>query len=118
MAKKTGTNWTQVGHYAFFLGAILAIIAGLFSGLIENTIVITLLVILGAIVGLLNVSMKETTPFLVAAIALMLGGVVNLGLIPVVGDYLRSILTNIVVFVVPAAIIVGLKTIYQLAKDA
>ena len=117
MAKKS-TNWVQVGHYAFFLGAILAIIAGLFSGLVSDEIVLTLLVILGAIVGLLNVTAKETTPFLVASIALMLAGVVNLGLIPMVGVYLRSILTNIVVFVVPAAIIVSLKTIYSLAQDA
>lgn len=117
MAKKS-TNWVQVGHYAFFLGAILAIIAGLFSGLVSDEIVLTLLVILGAIVGLLNITAKETTPFLVASIALMLAGVVNLGLIPMVGVYLRSILTNIVVFVVPAAIIVGLKTIYSLAQNA
>ncbi len=117
MAKR-GTNWIQVGHYAFFLGAILAIIAGLFSGLVSDEIVLTLLVILGAIVGLLNITAKETTPFLVATVALMLAGVVNLGLIPVVGVYLRSILTNIVVFVVPAAIIVGLKSIYDLAKAA
>lgn len=118
MAKKSGTNWTQVGHYAFFLGVILAVIAGLFAGLISDEIVLTLLVVLGAIVGLLNITAKETTGFLIAAIALMLAGVVNLGLIPVVGVYLRSILTNIVVFVVPAAIIVGLKTIYSLAKSA
>lgn len=118
MAKKKETNWIQVGHYAFFLGAILAIIAGLFTGLIEDQIVLTLLVILGAIVGLLNITVKETTGFLVASIALMLAGVVNLGLIPVVGVYLRSILTNIVVFVVPAAIIVALKTIYKMAQEA
>ena len=118
MAKKSQTNWIQVGHYAFFLGVILAVIAGLFAGLISDTIVLTLLVILGAIVGLLNVTVKEATPFLVAAVALMLAGVVNLGLIPVVGIYLRSILTNIVVFVVPAAIIVALKSIYTLAKEA
>ncbi len=117
MSKKE-TNWIQIGHYAFFLGAILAIIAGLFAGMIDDVIVLTLLVVLGAIVGLLNITVKEATPFLVAAVALMLAGVVNLGLIPVVGVYLRSILTNLVVFVVPAAIIVSLKSIYTLAKQA
>jgi branched-subunit amino acid ABC-type transport system permease component len=28
MARKAGTNWPQIGHYAFFLGVILAVIAG------------------------------------------------------------------------------------------
>ena len=114
MAKES--EWVKTGHYAFFIGAILAVIAGLFAGLIPDTVVITLLVVLGLIVGLLNITVKETSTFLIAAIALMLAGVVNLGLIPYVGLYLRSILTNIVVFVVPAAIIVALKTIYSLAK--
>lgn len=113
---KGESEWVKTGHYAFFIGAILAIIAGLFQGLIPVTVVMTLLVVLGLIVGLLNITVKETSQFLVASIALIVAGIVNLGLIPYVGDYLRAILTNIVVFVVPAAIIVALKTIYSLAK--
>ena len=117
MAKKSGTNWTQVGHYAFFLGVILAVIAGLFAGLISDEIVLTLLVVLGVIVGLLNITAKETTGFLIAAIALMLAGIVNLSLIPYLGPFLRQSLSNIVVFVVPGAIILSLKTIWRLASD-
>ena len=48
---------------------------------------------------------------------MMLAGIVNLGLIPGIGLYLRSILSNIVVFVVPGAIIVGMKAIWKLASD-
>ncbi|MFC1801371.1 hypothetical protein ACFLZB_02815 [Nanoarchaeota archaeon] len=114
---KAESEWVKTGHYAFFIGAIIAVIAGLFAGLIPNVYVITLLVVLGLIVGLLNITAKETTPFLVACIALMLAGIVNLEIIPYVGIFLRAILTNIVVFVVPAAIIVGLKTIYSLAQS-
>ena len=59
----------------------------------------------------------EIAGFLAATIALILAGVVNLGLIPVVGLTLRAILSNIVVFVVPAAVIVSLRAVWVLAKQ-
>lgn len=129
MAKKSGSkalNSTvkigklevhRVAHYCFFVGLLIAIVAGLFRNLVSTEVLVTTLVVLGFLVGLFNLTTKETIPFLVASIALMLAGIVNLGLVPGVGLYLRSILSNIVVFVVPGAIIVGLKTIWKLASD-
>ncbi len=121
MAKKRSSKKSvelhRIAHYTFFVGLLIAIVAGLFRNLIGPEALVTTLVILGFFVGLFNLTAKETQPFLVAAIALMLAGIVNLSLIPGVGLYLRSILSNIVVFVVPGAIIVGLKTIWQLASD-
>jgi len=113
--RKSSTDWVSIGHYAFFIGALVAVVAGLFRNVIPDVVLVSVLVLLGLVVGLLNVTMRETTEFLVAAIALMLAGVVNLGIIPVVGLYVRSILTNLVVFVVPAAIIVSLRAIWVLA---
>lgn len=107
----------RVAHYAFFVGLLVAIVAGFARNVISPEVLVTTLVILGFIVGLFNLTAEETTPFLVAAIALMLAGIVNLGLIPGVGLYVRSILSNIVVFVVPGAILVGLKAIWKLASD-
>ena len=107
----------RVAHYAFFVGLLIAIVAGFFRTVLTPEVLVTTLVILGFLVGLFNLTTAETMPFLVAAIALMLAGIVNLGLIPGVGLYLRSILSNIVVFVVPGAILVGLKTIWKLASD-
>jgi len=107
----------KLAHYAFFIGLIIAIVAGLFRDLLTPEFLVTTLVILGFLVGLFNLSAKETTPFLIAAIALMLAGIVNLGLIPIVGPYLRSTLSNIVVFVVPGAILVGLKGIWKIASE-
>ncbi|PIN75575.1 hypothetical protein COV17_03800 [Candidatus Woesearchaeota archaeon CG10_big_fil_rev_8_21_14_0_10_36_11] len=115
--KKTTIELHRIAHYTFFVGLLVAIVAGLFRSLLGPEILVTTLVILGFVVGLFNLTAKETMPFLVAAIALMLAGIVNLGLIPGVGLYLRSILSNIVVFVVPGAIIIGLKTIWKLASD-
>ncbi len=107
----------RIAHYTFFVGLLIAIVAGLFREIVGPEVLVTTLVILGLVVGLFNLTAKETMPFLVAAIALMLAGIVNLSLIPSVGLYLRSILSNIVVFVVPGAIIVGLKTIWKLASQ-
>ena len=107
----------SLAHYTFFAGIFVAIIAGLFRNLLDPRVLVTTLVVLGLIVGLFNLTAKETMPFLIASIALMLAGIVNLGLIPGVGLYLRSILSNIVVFVVPGAIIVGMKAIWKLASD-
>ena len=115
--KKSKLEIHRVAHYSFFVGLLIAIVAGLFRNVVSPEVLVTTLVVLGFLVGLFNLTAKETMPFLVASIALMLAGIVNLGLIPGVGLYLRSILSNIVVFVVPGAIIVGLKTIWKLASD-
>ena len=107
----------RIAHYTFFAGLLVAVIAGFFRNLFAPEVLVTTLVLLGFIVGLFNLTAKETVPFLLASIALMLAGIVNLGLVPGVGPYLRSILSNIVVFVVPGAILVGMKTIWKLARD-
>ena len=114
---KSSIEIHRVAHYAFFGGLIVSMVAGLFRNFLSPEILITTLFLLGSIVGLFNLTAKETLPFLIAAVALMLGGIVNFGLIPGVGLYLRSVLSNIVVFVAPGAIIVAMKTIWKLASD-
>lgn len=117
VSRRGRVEFHRVAHYAFFVGLLVAIVAGFFRNFIGPEVLVTTLVLLGFLVGLFNLTAKETIPFLVAAIALMLAGIVNLGLIPGIGIYLRSILSNIVVFVVPGAILLGLKTIWKLASD-
>jgi len=103
----------RLGHWAFIVGIVIAIIAGLVPAWQTPTIT-WVLVILGLIVGLLNITAKETVEFLVAAVALMLIG--SAGAIPALGTIVLSILANIVAFVAPAALIVALKSIYELAR--
>jgi len=112
---KTG----KIGEWAFILGVLLAVIAGLFVG-IDVTIGAVLLG-LGAIVGLLNIEKKETTAFLVAGIALLLSGsMVATSAVtqqmPYIGGYLAYILANIILFFAPVVLIIALKTCYMLAK--
>ncbi|MBW3013302.1 hypothetical protein KY340_03785 [Candidatus Woesearchaeota archaeon] len=107
---------TKIGHYAFLIGVILAIITGFFPDTVMYSALV--LVILGLVVGFINITAKETHGFLVASIALMVAGGAGLGVIPWnVGGYLVSILTNIVIFVAPAAIVVALKTVVALATE-
>ena len=111
----------KTGHYAFLAGVLLAIIVGLFPDLSKqySSIVVMVLVLLGLIVGFLNITAKETTEFLVASIALMGGGAAleSITVIPVVGDVLYSILLHVAVFVAPAALVVALKAIKNLAES-
>ncbi|NQV91713.1 hypothetical protein HQ489_04530 [Candidatus Woesearchaeota archaeon] len=114
---KNSMELHQIAHYVFFAGLLLAIVAGLFQNFISTNWLITFLFGAGFLVGLFNLTAKETMPFLIAAIALMLAGIVNYSLIPVIGDYIRAILSNIVVFVSPAALILGFKVVWKLASD-
>ncbi len=112
----------RIGVYAFLVGIAIAIITGIASGLVtEYVSTITLILVsLGLIVGYLNISNKEMPMFIVASIGLIVAGSANLTsintLIPNLGTVLQAILTNIVVFIAPAVIVVGLKAVYVLAK--
>jgi hypothetical protein len=112
----------KIGSWAFILGVIIAIIAGLAGGaVVAYTGTITLiLVILGLIVGFLNIGEKDTGAFLVAAIALMVIGTANLAtidtIIPSLGTVIQAVVRYIAIFVAPAALVVALKAIYNLAS--
>jgi hypothetical protein len=72
--------------------------------------------ILGLFVGFLNISARETTKFLVAAIALLLVGSGGVQSLPWVGGYMDAILWNISQFVAPAVLIVALKAVVEMAR--
>lgn len=111
---------SKLGEWAFIIGVVLAILFGFIPSDWEGMATLVL-VVLGLVVGLLNVSEKESTPFLVAAAALMITGSAGetLKLIPpeALGSFLQNAVEKIGVFVVPAAIVVALKSIQSLAKD-
>jgi hypothetical protein len=105
----------MIGFLAFLIGIILAIVAGIFWP--ENTIVILILLILGIIIGFLNVSDKETLPFLVATIALIVVGGVFAPITALsIGEILDQILRLVAALMAPAAIIIAVKSLYTLAK--
>lgn len=120
MSKSADSSLQSIGSWAFLLGVVVAIIAGaLLPDKSTTPTVTSFLVLLGTIVGLLNVTTKETNSFLLASVSLVLvtalGGSVVSGVVSV-GQYLGSMLDSILVFVVPATIVVALKSIFSLAE--
>jgi len=109
-------NKFRVGEWAFIAGVLIAILTGAFGITLEAGTVASILVILGIIVGFLNITKREMTDFLVAALALLLAGSAGLEKLPLIGGIIGPILLNIATFVAPAVIIVALKAIYELAK--
>lgn len=103
------------GHYAFLLGILLAVL----MAFVTIPYAALILVVLGIIVGLLNITAKETVEFLVASMALVIAGIAAGGFatIPLVGRYIADILAGLVVLVAPAAVIVAIKAIKATAKD-
>jgi uncharacterized membrane protein len=107
----------KFGEIAFLAGVLIAILVGLFQMSVATGTLAIVLVLLGIIVGFLNISEKETTGYLVAAIALLAAsGASGFASLPMIGLYLAAMLGNIALFVAPAAVIVALKTVITLAK--
>ena len=104
----------RIGHWAFIVGVALAILAGAVPTWQTVSMVWTLAV-LGFIVGLMNITARETTEFLMAAVTLLVVG--SVGALPALGLRVTSVLANVVAFVAPAALIVALKALWVLAQD-
>jgi hypothetical protein len=105
-------NTVTIGKWAFIVGLIIAVFAGLFF---QPDWAIWVLAILGVIVGLLNITAEDTRGFLLAAIALTLSATA-LDTLPVVGKAFELVLPFIVAFVAGATIVVALKSLFETAR--
>jgi hypothetical protein len=123
----------KAGFWTFLIGMIIALIAGLLIGYgTINTLddnwgyIATVLAVLGFVVGLISaiglgtITSHEVTRFLVAAVAVVVvgGAAQTLEPIPVVGPYLGGVTLAMLVFFAPAAIILALKALWDLGKEA
>jgi len=102
----------KIGKWAFIIGLVVAVLAGLFF---QPGWAIWVLAILGLIVGLLNVTAEDTRAFLLASIALTLSATA-LNTLPLVGTALSYILPFVVAFVAGATIVVALKELFQTTR--
>lgn len=108
------------GSIAFIVGLVLAAIIALFSALAVPMWAVIVLAVLGLIVGLLNISDKETSLFLVASVTFLLSFQALSSVLETlafgweaVGTFFRML--N--VFIAPAAAVVAIKAIMKIAKD-
>jgi len=102
-----------IGKWAFLIGLIVAVIAGLIEGYYTIPYLALILVILGLIVGFINIAEKNTIKLLVSIIALIAVGSATITVIPAISAYLTSILTNFVAFVSAAGLVVAVKAIVE-----
>jgi hypothetical protein len=102
-----------IGKWAFIIGLVIAVLAGLFF---QPEWAIWVLAILGVIVGLLNVTAEDTRAFLLAAIALTLSATA-LNTIPFVGTSFTVIMSFVVAFVAGATLVVAFKELFQTARS-
>jgi NADH:ubiquinone oxidoreductase subunit 4 (subunit M) len=78
--------------------------------------------LIGLIVGMVNVSDKESINFLIGAIAITtasgaMSALSNLGYgLPAIAVFVSELMTMVGYFVAPAAVIVALKVIYSAAR--
>ncbi len=114
-----------IGAWAFLIGVLLAIIVGIFETKMTSnlqTLVFGILVIAGIVVGLLNVSGKESSGFLLAAVSLVIasslgGGVLESLKDTGIGLMAIGMLKYLLILFVPTTIIVALKSVFALARD-
>ncbi|MDD5086299.1 MAG: hypothetical protein PHV16_00960 [Candidatus Nanoarchaeia archaeon] len=107
----------DIGGIAFIVGMVLAIVIALFGT--TATWVIWVLAVLGLIVGLLNVTGKESGKFLLATIAFMVTfNALSRVFEPLgsIGAFLNSFFGLLIVFVGPAAAIVALISLIHITK--
>lgn len=115
----------NIGHYSFIGGVVIAVVLGLVpSATLGDAAgwLASLLVVLGLIVGFMNVGSKETKDFMLVATVLIIaayagGASDHLGSVQVIGSYLAGIFSNILAFVIPATVVVGLKQIIALGQN-
>jgi hypothetical protein len=118
MAKKSLGN--LIGGLAFLLGIILAFVAGILSGFdlvkIDASAVTLTLVIIGIIIGLLNITAKESTPFLFSGLALIISSVFGTSVMATLRGA-NDILISLLAIFIPATIIVAVKNVLSLARN-
>ncbi len=109
----------KVGTFAFFLGIVLSVIAGLPGEVPAATATMAplLLTLFGLVVGYLNINDEDIKTFLIATVALLLAAKGGISTLPSVGIYIQSMLYYVSLFVSSAAIIVSLKAIHDIAKS-
>ena len=123
MAIRSKENY--LGAWGFLVGIILALAVGIFSakiGELEGTIT-GVLVILGLVVGFINVSPKDQNTFLMTAVSLVIvsfagaAGISEIEFLNIgIGKMVSSTLGALLVMLVPATIVIAIKSLFSISQ--
>jgi hypothetical protein len=127
----------KVTRYVYIAFVAIAVVMGLVVGYmaysanlgwydstvrdINGWVTLTMLV-LGIIAGLISVTEKEITPFLMATIALLVAAATDVwsplnNIHELLYDWAKAILNYIVAFAAPAAVITAIKSMLPIVKE-
>ena len=127
----------EIARWAYVAFVAIAVVAGLAIGYMAydaplhwgdagiadaNGYVILIMLILGIIIGITSITAKEVTPFLIATIALIVASAANVwypltNVHELLYYWATAILSYIVAFAAPAAVIISIKSVLAMAKD-
>jgi len=117
--KKFGLNTNLIGSWSFLIGLVLAVLLGFgYTGGYYGTMV-WLVFAIGVVVGLLNITVSETSTFLTSGTVLVLVSylAVEVGVFHGVAPQIVGVLYSILTLFVPATIIVALRAVFGLARN-
>jgi len=127
MAKNIGNK--SIGAWAFLVGVIIVLILAIFSSSLSENVqgwAVAIILLVGLVVGFMNITRGESTKFILATVALVIvssmganaigSSLMKLSFLSL-GEILGNVLTYLMILIVPALIIVALKSIFEVAKD-
>ena len=120
----------KISEWAYILVVIIAVVMGLVVGYMDwsGTVgaidgwIMLIMLVLGTIIGLLSITAKEVTPFLIATIALVVAASANVwsplqNINELLYSFATYILKYIVAFAAPAAVVVAIKSVFNMIKE-
>ena len=125
MAKRATLQAKNLGSTLYTVGIIIAVIAAIGTALNANWAQgqwpILLLILIGLIVGFRNISAGESSSFLIGTVTLIIAAasaeLISIdALIPRIGTFITAALSNFIVLVATAAVVVSFKAVYNIAK--
>lgn len=109
--------WPKIGSWSFIVGVFLAVVMAFFR---PTVAAVTALIILGTVVGFLNISGEKAMTFLMASVSLVIISALGGGAFSsaaLVGELMEKALGNLIVFVVPASLIVAMRAVLTIAYN-
>jgi hypothetical protein len=134
----------EIARWAYIIFVVVAVLAGLILGYsaydsyvltptdppanwaehikTNDGYVLFAMLILGIVIGLTSITRKEVTAFLISTIALLVASAANVWaglwyLHPLLFFWSSAILSYIVAFAAPAAVLISIKSVLAMAKE-